>query len=143
MGEDDRRVERDTDGVAPGGGTGANTAVTFALTANWQQIWIPVSLGQATTSVTFGAELAAGATVDLFGMQVEAQLAASDYKMTGINGGVYANARFAADTLDGGGAEHGRVRRDGEDSRARESKRPTACTRRNTNRTNEWRRLTR
>lgn len=79
--------------------TGANTAVTFPLTANWQRISIPVALGQTTTSVTFGAELAAGATVDLFGMQVEAQLAASDYKMTGINGGVYANARLTADAL--------------------------------------------
>jgi hypothetical protein len=79
--------------------TGANTTATFALTTNWQQISIPVNLGQATTSVTFGAELAAGATVDLFGMQVEAQLAASDYKMTGINGGVYASARFASDSL--------------------------------------------
>jgi hypothetical protein len=32
-------------------------------------------------------------------MQVEAQLAASDYKMTGTNGGVYSNARFASDRL--------------------------------------------
>jgi hypothetical protein len=79
--------------------TGASTAVTFALTTNWQRISIPVDLGQASTSVTFGAELAAGATVDLFGMQVEAQLAASDYKMTGIGGGVYSNARFSSDSL--------------------------------------------
>ena len=79
--------------------TGASSATTFPLTANWQRISIPVELAQATTSVTFGAQLAAGATVDLFGMQVEAQLAASDYKMTGTNGGVYANARFAADAL--------------------------------------------
>lgn len=78
---------------------GVNTAVEFALTANWQHIWIPVNLAQATTSVTFGAELAPGATADLFGMQAEAQPAPSDYKMTGINGGVYANARFAADAL--------------------------------------------
>ena len=56
--------------------TGANTALTFPLTTNWQRISIPVNLGQATTSVTFGAQLAAGATVDLFGMQVEAQAGA-------------------------------------------------------------------
>ncbi len=78
---------------------GANAAETFALTTSWQQISMPVNLGQATTSVTFSAQLAAGATVDLFGMQVEAQLARSDYKMTGLNGGVYANARFASDSL--------------------------------------------
>lgn len=78
---------------------GASVSEAFALAASWQRISMPVALGQATTSVTFGAELAAGATVDLFGMQVEAQLAASDYKMTGISGGVYANARFAEDAL--------------------------------------------
>jgi len=79
--------------------TGASASGTFSLTANWQRISIPVELGVATTSVTFGTQLAAGATADLFGMQVEAQVAASDYKMTGEQGGVYANARFAADAL--------------------------------------------
>ena len=79
--------------------TGASASATFALTGNWQRISIPVELAEATTSVTFGTRLAAAATVDLFGMQVEAQLAASDYKMTDANGGVYANARFASDSL--------------------------------------------
>lgn len=79
--------------------TGGSTSMTFPLTANWQRISIPVDLGQATTSVTFGAQLAAGATVDLFGVQAEAQPSVSDYKMTGANGGVYANARFAVDSL--------------------------------------------
>lgn len=78
---------------------GASASATFSLTTNWQRISIPVELGAATMSVTFGAQLAAGATVDLFGMQVEAQPAASDYKMTGEQGGVYANARFAGDSL--------------------------------------------
>jgi hypothetical protein len=35
--------------------------------------------------------------VDLFGMQVEAQPAPSDYKQTVAQGGVFARARFAAD----------------------------------------------
>ena len=65
--DDDRRVEH---------------RKTFALTTAWQRISFTANLGQATTSVTFGAQLAAGAIVDLFGMQVEAQLAPSDYKMT-------------------------------------------------------------
>ena len=47
----------------------------------------------------FGAELDAGASVDLFGMQVEAQRGVSDYKKTGASGGVYADARFAEDEL--------------------------------------------
>jgi hypothetical protein len=79
--------------------TGDSLATAFALTTNWQRVSLPVNLGRSTSSVTFGVELAAGATVDLFGMQVEAQLAASAYKMTGTNGGVYAEARFASDSL--------------------------------------------
>jgi len=78
---------------------GASVSTTFPLTTDWQWISIPVNLAQSTISVTFAAELAAGATVDLFGMQVEAQLAPSAYKMTGTNGGVYAGARFASDSL--------------------------------------------
>jgi hypothetical protein len=79
--------------------TGASVSNTFALTTNWQRIAVRVNLAQSTTSVTFEAQLAAGASVDLFGMQVEAQPAPSDYKMTGTNGGVYAGARFASDGL--------------------------------------------
>jgi hypothetical protein len=66
---------------------------TFALTSQWQRISFS---GGGTT---FGAQLDAGASVDLFGMQVEAQLAPSDYKMTGVRGGVYSNARFAEDKI--------------------------------------------
>jgi hypothetical protein len=52
-----------------------------------------------TDSVVFGARLEAGALVDLFGMQVEAQPGVSDYKKTGGSGGVYTEARFAEDEL--------------------------------------------
>jgi hypothetical protein len=79
--------------------TGGSAAKTFALTTAWQRISLAVNLEQGTTGVTFGAQLDAGASVDLFGMQAEAQLAASDYKQTGTNGGVYPKARFAADGL--------------------------------------------
>jgi hypothetical protein len=79
--------------------TGGSGSKTFALTTAWQRISLAVNLGQATASVTFGAQLDAGASVDLFGMQVEAQRAASDYKKTGTQGGVYAKARFAEDAL--------------------------------------------
>ena len=79
--------------------TGGGAARTFALGTSWQRISMAANLGQATTSVTFGAQLDPGASVDLYGMQVEAQLAASDYKMTGTQGGVYSTARFAEDAL--------------------------------------------
>ncbi len=72
---------------------------TFALTSAWQRVSFTANLGTGATSVTFGVELAAGASVDLFGMQAEAQLAASDYKFTTTQGGVHPNARFGADTF--------------------------------------------
>jgi hypothetical protein len=79
--------------------TGGGIAQTFALNGEWKRISVSVNPGQTTTSVMFGAELEAGASVDLFGMQAEAQLAPSDYKLTETQGGVYANARFGADRL--------------------------------------------
>jgi hypothetical protein len=79
--------------------TGGSAVNSFALTGTWTRISVAGNLAQSTTSVTFAAQLAAGASVDLFGMQVEAQLAASDYKVTETQGGVYAKARFAQDQL--------------------------------------------
>lgn len=78
---------------------GASAATDFPLTAQWQRISIRANLAQSTTSVTFGAQLTPGASVDLFGMQVEAQPGPSDYKMTSAGGGVYSKARFASDGL--------------------------------------------
>jgi hypothetical protein len=72
---------------------------TIALTSQWKRISLDVGLALDTDSVVFGVELEAGTTVDLFGMQVEAQLGASDYKRTAGSAGVHAAARFAEDTL--------------------------------------------
>jgi hypothetical protein len=76
-----------------------SAAKTFALGTSWARISFAANLGLSTDSVTFGAQLSAGGTIVLFGMQVEAQLGPSDYKSTGTTGGVYANARFGADTI--------------------------------------------
>jgi membrane protease subunit (stomatin/prohibitin family) len=79
--------------------TGASQAVTFPLAAQWQRVGMLVGLGQATSSVTFAAQLAPGASVDLFGMQVDAQPAPASYRQTGVAGGVYASARFSSDQM--------------------------------------------
>jgi hypothetical protein len=79
--------------------TGGSATKTFALGTQWARVSLAANLGQNTNSVTFSALLTAGGTIDIFGMQVEAQLGASDYKQTGTAGGVYANARFGADTI--------------------------------------------
>ena len=79
--------------------TGGSASKTFALSGTWRRISLSGNLGQSTSQVTFGAQLNSGATVDLFGMQVEAQLAPSDYKLTTAQSGVYAKARFGADQI--------------------------------------------
>jgi hypothetical protein len=50
------------------------------------------------TSVAFGIELPAGAQIDVFGPQAEAQLAPSLYRAS-TTGGVYENARFRDDAF--------------------------------------------
>src|SRR6185295_10428581 len=78
---------------------GGGMAKTFTLNSQWKRISLRVELGQTTESVTFGVELEPGASVDLFGMQLEAAPGVSDYKKTGSVAGVYAKARFAGDDL--------------------------------------------
>jgi len=78
---------------------GGSATKTFTLTSQWKRISLRIELGQNTESVTFGAELDPGASVDLFGMQLEAAPGVSDYKKTGAGAGVYAKARFAGDEL--------------------------------------------
>jgi hypothetical protein len=78
---------------------GANATKVFALTGQWMRVTLSENLSQSTEHVTFGAQLDAGASVDLFGMQVEPQPAGSDYKRTGAAGGVRSNARFADDRI--------------------------------------------
>jgi hypothetical protein len=78
---------------------GGNVSKTFLTGGLWQRVTLLASLALNTTSVTFGAQLDAGGSVDLFGMQVEAQPAASEYRQTGSGGGVYSRARFGGDQI--------------------------------------------
>jgi hypothetical protein len=78
---------------------GASTQ-TVPTSAVWNRVALAANAGLTTaTSVAFGLHIAAGASIDVFGLQVEAQLAPSDYKMTGASGDVYSQARFASDQV--------------------------------------------
>jgi len=79
--------------------SGSSATRSIALTSQWTRVSLEVALGLNTDSVVFGVVLDVGAIVDLFGMQVEAQPGASDYKKTIGSGGVYSTARFAEDDL--------------------------------------------
>ena len=78
---------------------GGSATKNFVLGTQWGRVSLAANLGQSTESVTFGAQISPGGTIDVFGMQAEAQWGPSDYKQTGTIGGVYANARFGADKI--------------------------------------------
>jgi hypothetical protein len=71
---------------------------TVALTNRWSRIGASGHGDPTAESISFGLELSAGGSVDVFGMQVEAQPAASGYKAS-TAGGVYANAYLSDDTF--------------------------------------------
>jgi hypothetical protein len=68
------------------------------LGTNWSRIALTASGDALAESIAFGLELPAGGSADVFGMQVEPQGGASQYKAT-ITGGVYEGARFRDDAL--------------------------------------------
>jgi len=74
-------------------------AKVFPLSALWRRIEVTAHAGPAADTIVCGVDLAAGASVDLFALQVDTQVAASTYKRTGAQGGVYSKARFATDEL--------------------------------------------
>ena len=65
----------------------------------WTRLTSAGQLQDTADSISFGIALDPGATVDIFGIQAEAQTAASLYKQTAETGGVYPNARFRDDAL--------------------------------------------
>jgi hypothetical protein len=72
-------------------------AGVFPLGAAWTRCALSGALTGET--IQFALQLPAGASVDLFGIQAEAQPSASGYKQSRARGGVYSNARFDEDTL--------------------------------------------
>jgi len=76
---------------------GDNGAVR-KITTDWNRISFTANGEAESSSISFGLELPAGASVEIFGIQVEAQTGASVYKAT-TRGGIYADARLGDDTL--------------------------------------------
>lgn len=78
----------------------------------WRRIIHPTKLEETGETVSFGLELGAGCSVEVFGFQVEGQPGASKYKKTTSRSGVYAEAFFADDVLSvttTGPGQHGGV----------------------------------
>ncbi len=77
----------------------ASQQKAVAVGTAWRRRFLSGRLGVDETPVTFGVELAAGMSADVFGAQVDAQPAASAYRKTLARSGVYAAARFEQDEL--------------------------------------------
>jgi hypothetical protein len=69
-----------------------------AVTSEWTRIAWTSSGDEQATSVRFAIEIGAGEVVDVYGLQAEAQTAASGYKSS-TRGGVYEDAHLADDVL--------------------------------------------
>jgi hypothetical protein len=67
--------------------------------SSWARVLTSGSLGGQDDGVHFGIELPAGASVLVFGPQVEAQPSAGPYKSKSQRSGVYTESRFDQDTL--------------------------------------------
>ena len=69
------------------------------VTTTWQRISSSGTEAESGDSISFGIEMPAGASIEIFGLQAEAQPAASGYKRTLGRAGVYSSARFGNDAL--------------------------------------------
>lgn len=72
---------------------------TVEVSTAWRRFISSGNLGVNEEQIHFGFEIQAAASIEVFGLQVEAQPGASDYKKTENQGGVYADARFLDDSL--------------------------------------------
>ena len=83
--------------VASAGGHDLLTAISTGPA--WIRAAASGSLAVVQDGLAFGIQLPAGASIQAFGAQVEAQIAAGEYKKTSDLGGVYSNTRFDSDSL--------------------------------------------
>ena len=71
----------------------------FQPGSGWTRCVMSGDMNATDESVRFSLGLPPGASVDLYGIQVESQPSPSAYKRTGTRNGVYSNARFDDDVL--------------------------------------------
>ena len=86
----------------------------FKVWSAWSRLVFSTKIEDASETVSFGLELEAGRTVEVFGFQVEPQRGATKYKKTSSRAGVYGEAFFQGDALnltsEGPGEHSGVVR---------------------------------
>lgn len=71
----------------------------YEVSSEWQRYYLLSGLTSPNEEIEVGVQLPGSASIDLFGVQLEAQLAPSQYQRTTVRTGRYPAARFATDTL--------------------------------------------
>ncbi len=71
----------------------------LSIGPTWTRIISSGQLNDSGTTFTIAISLAAGQQIELYGLQLEPQIAPSRYRPTTLAGGVYTNAHWAADQL--------------------------------------------
>lgn len=86
-------------GLRVANGQGSEQFTAFAADGVWRRYKAPYDGGSASESMRFEIQAPGSGGIDVFGPQLEAQAAASEYKPSGELGGVYPWARFDQDVL--------------------------------------------
>jgi hypothetical protein len=77
----------------------AMSSERLKVASSWERFVFPVALGEDILGITFGFAIPAGASVYVFGAQVDPHVGSSDYKQTQASNGVVTSVRFASDQL--------------------------------------------
>lgn len=80
-------------------GSSAQETIDAAAGSAWTRIVSSGKLDDSGSAFTVAISLAAGQQVNVFGLQLEPQIAPSGYRPTEGQGGIYANAHWATDRL--------------------------------------------
>lgn len=80
-------------------GASVQASQEFAIGPAWNRLVFSSRLNDSGTNLSVAVSLAPGQQVNVYGPQLEAQIAPSRYRPTAGAGGVYSNAHFATDNL--------------------------------------------
>ena len=78
---------------------GTSIARSYALRTDWNRVQLGGSLNTTAESLAIGIVIHAGESLDIFGLQLEPQMAASIYKRSLSASGVYPAAHFQDDAF--------------------------------------------
>jgi len=80
-------------------GASQTATASIAASGQWSRYLLSTAWSTTSETVLFTVNKPAGAVLDIYGPQLDAQPSASNYKRTLQRGGAHPGARFASDTL--------------------------------------------